>query len=260
MVTQFERLSRGRRCWERPHFRCRSWNHRAQNIVQEQSTTSLRYVQFLIKSYLLTNNTQKGIAINNDCTQAAIGGNDNSCSIWNIENLSLPRAQFLLPHDAAVKAVAFCPWTRLLLATGGGLKDRKIRFWHTNSGTLLGEYQTDSQITSLVWNQYKREIAATFGFRCGPEPLLVCVYSYPSMVPTGRVPSPITNVRTLGSAASPDGQSLAVVVNDTTIRIYQMWTKTRLLQHVSSSSTSSSYGSLLIELNEGVTRTDRPFR
>lgn len=191
----------------------------------------------------------------------AIGANDNTCLIWNIDNLEHPLPQFLLPHDAAVKALAFCPWSTLLLATGGGAKDRKIRFWHSLSGTLLCEFATDSQITLLVWNRYRREIAATFGFTCGPEPTLVCVYLYPDMVPQSKATLSVKKTRTLGSALSPDGLAVAVVINDTTICIYQIWRKFHVLQHVIPTfSLSSSFGSLLIDLNEGVVRNDAPLR
>lgn len=204
--------------------------------------------------------TSLGIAINNDNSQVAIGGNDNSCSVWNIQDLNHPVRQFVLPHNAAVKAIAFCPWTKLLLATGGGLKDRKIRFWHTQSGTMLSEHSTAAQITSLVWSWFKREVAATFGFGCGPSSLMICVYAYPSMQPVLQAPSKLTNIRVLGSTLSPDGQALAVAVNDLTIRIYHLWDKTLLLHPANSTETLSSYGSQLIELNEGMAWPSRPLR
>jgi cell division cycle protein 20 (cofactor of APC complex) len=34
-------------------------------------------------------------------------------------------------HKAAVKALAWCPWQRNLLATGGGSSDKTMRFWNT---------------------------------------------------------------------------------------------------------------------------------
>jgi len=36
----------------------------------------------------------------------------------------------LLGHKAAVKALAWCPWQRNLLATGGGTNDQTMRFWN----------------------------------------------------------------------------------------------------------------------------------
>ncbi len=37
-------------------------------------------------------------------------------------------------HNAAVKAIAFCPWQDGLVATGGGSNDQCIHFFHTCSG------------------------------------------------------------------------------------------------------------------------------
>ena len=37
-------------------------------------------------------------------------------------------------HQAAVKALAWCPWQKNLLASGGGTADRMIRFWNANNG------------------------------------------------------------------------------------------------------------------------------
>ena len=41
-----------------------------------------------------------------------------------------PRAIFR-DHSAAVKALAWCPWQRDLLASGGGSRDKTIKFWNT---------------------------------------------------------------------------------------------------------------------------------
>ena len=60
---------------------------------------------------------------------------------------------------------------------------QKIRFWHTSSGTLLSEYYTDGQITSLIWSRFRKEIVATFGFGGTSKSNLLCVYTYPQMQP-----------------------------------------------------------------------------
>ena len=43
--------------------------------------------------------------------------------------MAKPRYQ-LQGHKAAVKALAWCPWQRNLLATGGGSTDKTMRFWN----------------------------------------------------------------------------------------------------------------------------------
>lgn len=49
-------------------------------------------------------------------------------------------------HQAAVKALAWCPWQPGVLASGGGTADRCIRIWNINSGTLLSTTDTKSQV------------------------------------------------------------------------------------------------------------------
>ncbi|KAK6463071.1 WD40-repeat-containing domain protein [Scheffersomyces coipomensis] len=192
-----------------------------------------------------------GLALSMDNTRLAVGANDNSCSLWDIKNLETISLMFVLPHNAAVKAIAFCPWTNSLLATGGGSKDRKIRFWHTSSGTKLNEIPTHGQVTSLIWSRYKKEIAATFGFGADSTSSLLCVYSYPSMKPLVEVPS-VPNLRILSSSSSPDWSSVCVAANDSTVRIYKLWEKTHDIGITMELKGSGTYGSSLIEYQEGI--------
>ncbi|CUS21336.1 LAQU0S03e00232g1_1 [Lachancea quebecensis] len=197
----------------------------------------------------ISRTNEKRLSVNGTATQLAAGGNDNSCTIWDISNLRDPRMEFSLPHKAAVKAVAFCPWSRSLLATGGGSKDRNIRFWHTRSGTLMKETKAPGQITSLIWSLRQKQIVATFGFGDVEKPTLVSVYSYPSMTPTIEVRSS-TSLRVLSAAASPDHSSICVATNDETVRFYELWN----LQDcpILEAQERGIYGSDLIEYTEGI--------
>ncbi|CAO2651096.1 Nn.00g093930.m01.CDS01 [Neocucurbitaria sp. VM-36] len=159
-----------------------------------------------------------GLAWSSDGELFASGGNDNNCflfetrkvlrpdnnsestsatmeiregpsgeSIYTVMNRSGP--VILLSHtaakqkwtlNAAVKAMAFCPWQRGLIAIGGGSNDRCIHFYHTRSGTCLASIDCAAQVTSLIWSQTRREIAATFGFAQPDHPYRVAVFSWPS--------------------------------------------------------------------------------
>lgn len=70
----------------------------------------------------------------------ASGGNDNMLHIWPAvggQNHSHPRPIYSMnQHQAAVKALAWCPWSNHILASGGGTADRSIRFWNCNIGTF----------------------------------------------------------------------------------------------------------------------------
>ena len=48
-------------------------------------------------------------------------------------------------HQAAVKALAWSPHERNLLASGGGTADRSIKFWNAASGALINSVDTGSQ-------------------------------------------------------------------------------------------------------------------
>ena len=94
----------------------------------------------------------------------ASGANDNNLMIWDASytststatpssfpsftSLSTPLYNLQL-HTAAVKALAWCPWQRNLLASGGGTSDRCIRFWDITNGKCLNSIDTRSQVCFL---------------------------------------------------------------------------------------------------------------
>ena len=82
--------------------------------------------------------------------------------------------------NAAVKAIAFCPWQRGLLAIGGGSNDHCIHFYDTVSGACLATIDCAAQVTSLVWSTTCRKIAATFGFAQPEHPFRIAVHSWPA--------------------------------------------------------------------------------
>jgi WD40 repeat protein len=106
--------------------------------------------------------------------------------------------------NAAVKAMAFCPWHRGLLAVGGGSNDRCIYFYHTRSGTCLAIIDCAAQVTGLVWSQTRREIAATFGFAQPEHPYRIGVFAWPSCEQVAAVPWWDEN-RALCAIAYPSG-------------------------------------------------------
>ena len=65
-----------------------------------------------------------------DDQQLASGGNDNKLLLWCARSSLQPLAKFN-QHKAAVKAIAWSPHKRGLLASGGGTQDRTIKFWNT---------------------------------------------------------------------------------------------------------------------------------
>ena len=74
---------------------------------------------------------------------------------------SKPALRPALPsHQAAVKALAWSPWHRHLLMSGGGTADRMIRFWNANNGQMLNEYA----VVTALWSQHDKELVSSHGY------------------------------------------------------------------------------------------------
>ncbi|KAF2446830.1 WD40 repeat-like protein [Karstenula rhodostoma CBS 690.94] len=167
-----------------------------------------------------------GLAWSPDGELFASGGNDNACYLFetrrvlsssNMDNndpatvnvrrgpdgesiytvapdrstvvqISGTQAKHKWELNAAVKAIAFCPWQRGLLAIGGGSNDRCIHFYHTMTGACLATIDCAAQVTSLIWSQTRREIAATFGFAQPEHPFRVAVFAWPSCEQVVAIP------------------------------------------------------------------------
>lgn len=197
--------------------------------------------------------TIEGMSISNDSSQIAIGSNDNRCSVWDIVNKRTPVLKFVLPHTAAVKAVAYCPWSDNLLATGGGIRDKKVRFWHTNTGTLLKAFNANAQVTSLVWCRNRRQIAATFGYSDHKPPVILEVYSYPKMEILKKAFGNNRNSRALSGVLSPNCDEICIASSSQELIFYTIWAFSDHDLNLDLQQTGI-FGSQLIELVEQVFR------
>ncbi|ORX48825.1 WD40 repeat-like protein [Hesseltinella vesiculosa] len=103
-----------------------------------------------------------GLKWSPDGSQLASGGNDNHLVIWNSHQDLI--AHKFNQHVAAVKAIAWSPFERGVLASGGGTADKTIKFWNTNRGSLLDSYDTGSQVCNLVWSKRSKEIVSSHGY------------------------------------------------------------------------------------------------
>ncbi|EFQ32987.1 WD domain-containing protein [Colletotrichum graminicola M1.001] len=142
-------------------------------------------------------------------------------------------------HDAAIKAIAFCPWQEGLVATGGGLGDKCIHFFHAGTSTPLATIVVGAQVTSLIWSTTKREIAATFGYSHGyaqtEHPYRIVVFSWPSCrqisavawpggpralyaIPYPRGPADARK----GSRTAREG-TIVVASSDETLKFHEVW-------------------------------------
>lgn len=151
----------------------------------------------------------------------ASGGNDNLVNIWSAEGKLNHQ---LTDHQAAVKALAWCPWQNNLLASGGGTADKHIRFWNTTTGNCVNAVDTKSQVCSLLWNKEYHELISGHGFSNNQ----LTIWKYPSMSKVAELTG--HTERVLGMALSPDGQTVVSAAGDETLRFWKCFasdTKTK---------------------------------
>ncbi|KAF2190795.1 WD40 repeat-like protein [Zopfia rhizophila CBS 207.26] len=175
----------------------------------------------------------------------------NGESIWTVTpgrgpvlSLELGREKHKWELNAAVKAIAFCPWQRGLLAIGGGSNDRCIHFYHTVSGACLATIDCAAQVTSLIWSTTRREIAATFGFAQPEHPFRIAVFAWPSCEQIVAIPWYDEN-RALYAIPYPGGPNtgrekgedgvwwsrtseegcIVAAASDAAIRFHEIWTE-----------------------------------
>ena len=129
----------------------------------------------------------------------------------------------LMQHKAAVKALAWCPLETNLLASGGGTKDKSIKFWNTDTGTELCGLKTSAQICSLIWSKNSKEIVSSHGYE--KNELFVWKYM------PNKSDSPIVKTaelcghesRVLHLALSPNGTTVARTAPDETLRFWKVF-------------------------------------
>lgn len=146
----------------------------------------------------------------------ASGGNDNVVCIWDRAALRTCQHRFT-EHQAAVKALRWCPWQRHVLATGGGTADRRLCLWNASSGRLLSSADTSSQVTGIVWGAGERELLTAHGYSRNQ----LTLWKYPSLVKSSELDG--HEGRILGLAQSPDGSMVCSSSADETLRFWQVF-------------------------------------
>eukprot|EP00761_Pharyngomonas_kirbyi_P011189 gb/GECH01011214.1/.p1 GENE.gb/GECH01011214.1/~~gb/GECH01011214.1/.p1 ORF type:complete len:484 (+),score=106.24 gb/GECH01011214.1/:1-1452(+) len=156
-----------------------------------------------------------GLKWSPDGSQLASGGNDNILNIWDGDEAS-PRFS-LSHHQAAVKALGWCPWQSNLLASGGGTADRMLRFWNTATGACVNSIDTKSQVCSIQWSKNDRELVTSHGFSHNQ----LSVWKYPSLVKIADLTG--HSARVLHMASSPDGSTVVSAAGDETLRFWKVF-------------------------------------
>nr|XP_012151434.1 PREDICTED: cell division cycle protein 20 homolog isoform X2 [Megachile rotundata] len=160
-----------------------------------------------------------GLKWSPDGKYLASGGNDNMLQIWpSISGQSHTHTQpiySLNQHQAAVKALAWCPWQNNILASGGGTADRSIRFWNCNTGACLNTIDTKSQVCSLLWSTTYKEIVSGHGYAQNQ----LTIWKYPAMTKVAELTG--HSSRVLHLAMSPDGTTVLSAGADETLRLWK---------------------------------------
>ncbi|VDP70218.1 unnamed protein product [Schistosoma mattheei] len=142
----------------------------------------------------------------------ASGANDNFVCIWPFSDISKPE-HVLRDHQAAVKALSWCPWKPNLLCTGGGTSDHTLRFWNATTGACVKSVDVVAQVSGIIWNTEYREILTSHG-----DPLKqLAIWKYPEI-------TKITHLehqgRVLCIASSPNEEMVVSCASDETLRIW----------------------------------------
>jgi cell division cycle protein 20 (cofactor of APC complex) len=163
-----------------------------------------------------------GLSWSPDGAYLASGANDNTLCIWDLAESTRGSANVapkhvLREHNAAVKALAWSPHERNLLASGGGTADRTIKFWNAATGCMLNSIDTGSQVCALQWNPREKEILSSHGYAENQ----LCLWKYPTMAKIKELKG--HSARVLHMATSPDGSMVCSGAADETLRFWNVF-------------------------------------
>ncbi|EDW11305.1 cell division cycle protein 20 homolog [Drosophila mojavensis] len=159
-----------------------------------------------------------GLKWSTDFKYLASGGNDNLVNVWSLAGSGVGTATDPLhkfnEHQAAVRALAWCPWQPNTLASGGGTADRCIKFWNVCNGSLIKSVDSKSQVCSLLFSRHYKELISAHGFANNQ----LTIWKYPSMVKQADLTGHTSRV--LQMAMSPDGSTVISAGADETLRLW----------------------------------------
>lgn len=161
-----------------------------------------------------------GLAWSPDGSYLASGANDNTICISEkskMMSMDIAPKHVLSEHMAAVRALAWSPHERNLLASGGGTADRCIKFWNASTGALLNSVDTGSQVCALQWSPYEKELLSSHGYTKNE----LCLWKYPTMSRMKEMMG--HSSRVLHMAVSPDGSTVCTASPDETLKFWKIF-------------------------------------
>ncbi|EPR79046.1 WD repeat domain protein [Spraguea lophii 42_110] len=196
-----------------------AWNDNILSCGAKDGTITNIDIRSFKPTNIYTSHTQEvcGLEWSKDKRFLASGGNDNLINIHQLTH-NIPRCT-LNEHRSAVKALAWCPWRNNILVSGGGSKDKTIRFWDILDRKLEKSIDVDSQVTGLKFSCKYKELISTHGYANNN----ICLWKASSM----QMISSFGNhdARVISTAISPDGRELATVAPDENLKFWKLYDK-----------------------------------
>ena len=158
-----------------------------------------------------------GLKWNVNDNKLASGGNDNVVCVF--DGTSNTPTLKLEEHTAAVKAIAWSPHKRGILATGGGTADRRLKIWNVNTSTKLNDVDTGSQVCNMIWSKNTNEIVTSHGY----SKYNLTLWNYPTMEPISILKG--HSFRVLHLTLSADGTTVVSGAGDETLRYWKLFDK-----------------------------------
>ncbi|KAJ3145583.1 hypothetical protein HDU86_000860 [Geranomyces michiganensis] len=154
-----------------------------------------------------------GLKWSPDGRTLASGGNENLVCFWDLDHREQPR-HVIRDHTSAVRALDWCPWEPELLATGGGLDDRKIRVYNSR-GEKECELETGSQVCTVHWSKGYRELISSH-HTIGDQ---LVIWAWPGLKEITRLPGHAQ--RPLFLAMSPSGETVVTGSGDENLKFWK---------------------------------------
>ncbi|KAF9763030.1 Cell division cycle protein 20 like protein [Nosema granulosis] len=191
-----------------------SWN---ENILSSGDKKG-RLINFDVRTNtheLLLGHTQEicGLEWSEDRKFLASGGNDNDIRVWKLGHSS---SRLLRGHKSAVRALAWCPWRSATLASGGGTKDKCIKFWDVLEERVERSVETSSQVCSLNYLPKYKELISSHGYTEN-DIILWKASTMKKVISFGKHDSRVLHV-----ALSPDKTVLASVSADESLKFWRI--------------------------------------